>query len=295
MLVCTAIYEAGRPFLGAWCDSINEAARRYDAPVSILLLIDGMSDARHCCAAISAQIPVQFIEAAPKASIAAVRRAMFAAARITECDAFVFVDMDDVAEPDCLTLHRDALAGADASYGDVRIIAADGREIAASFFAGCDVPASVDSPEPLRRRNFMGLSNTAVRRAGVPTAAYDVPDDVLAVDWWFYSKFLMAGRRANRTRTAVSGYRRHGSNLIGSGQATEAVDLARRCDVVAAHCRHFAQDAVLREFGHRAELLAIEVRADSRAAARQLSRQTNQPFVWHEDIWRLTSEESVHQ
>lgn len=295
MLVCTAIYEAGRPFLGAWCDSINEAARRYDAPVSVLLLIDGMSDARRSCAAISAQIPVQFVEASPMASVAAVRRAMFAAARITECDAFVFVDMDDVAEPDCFSLHRDALAGADASYGDVRIIAADGREIAASYFAGCTVPASMDSPEPLRHRNFMGLSNTAVRRAGVPSAVYDVPSDVLAVDWWFYSKFLMAGRRAKRTRAAVSGYRRYGGNLIGSGRATGAAELARRCDVVVAHCRQFAEDPVLREFGHRAELLATEVRADSRAAARHLSRQTDQPFVWHEDIWRLTSEESVHQ
>ncbi|MSQ92714.1 MAG: hypothetical protein EXR87_07280 [Gammaproteobacteria bacterium] len=293
MLVCTAVYEAGRPFVGAWCDSINEAAGRYEGPVSVLLLIDGLADARRSYAAVSAHLPVQLVEPGPMAGVAMVRREMLAAARATECDAFVFVDMDDVAEPDCLNLHRDALADADASYGDARVIGDDGAEIAASFFADCDVPTSVDSVDPLRRRNFMGLTNTAARRDRVPAAAYDVPVDVMAVDWWFYSTLLITGRRAKRTRAAVSGYRRHGGSMIGSGHAATAAGLARRCDVVAAHCRRFGDDAVMREFGHRAAGLRDEVRREPRAAERHLSRLSPRPFVWHEDVWRLTSEGAV--
>lgn len=293
MLLCTAVYEAGRPFVDAWCRTVQAAAARYSDAVSVLLAVDGMPGARHAYAALSRSMNVEFLEPGPLATPALVRGAMLSAAASRDVEALVFLDMDDEAEPDFLALHRRALADADASYGDVRVIGADGTELEGSFFAGCDVPDSVESIEPLRRRNFLGFTNTAVWKARISPAALAIPADVQAADWWFFSTLLRAGWRARRARGTVSGYRRHGASMIGGGMAATAADLARRCSVVAAHGARFEDDAVVREFGRRATKLGAEINRDASVAKRHLSQPARR-FVWHEDVWHFTSEEAVH-
>ena len=73
--------------------------------------------------------------------------------------------------------------------------------------------------EFIKNKNIFGLSNTAIRLRDL--AKIKLPDDLVALDWYIFSKFLIDGKKAIFTNKTVSYYRQHEQNIIGLKQLDE--------------------------------------------------------------------------
>lgn len=67
--------------------------------------------------------------------------------------------------------------------------------------------------EFIKDKNIFGLSNTAINLSDVYKIT--IPDDLIAVDWYIFSIFLMNGKKAIFTNETVSFYRQHQQNIVG--------------------------------------------------------------------------------
>lgn len=287
LLVCTAVYEAGRPFIPAWCDGLLAATARFDGALSVLLLSDGLHATPDAYASIADALPLDIAVAATGSSIASVRRQLLSRARERAVDGVVLFDMDDIPAPDSLSAHANALADAEISYGDVRIIAVDGTELSSSFFAGAGVPGAVSGPTALRFRNFIGFGNAALRKDAILPSALAIPEGLASPDWWFFTTLLHAGHTARRTQQHVAAYRQHPGNLL-SGRASPAPqDVLARCRGVLAHCKQFLDEPQLTAYRAKLAELICALERGNGPTAKQLKAACHQPGVWHEDIWRL--------
>ncbi len=67
--------------------------------------------------------------------------------------------------------------------------------------------------EFIKNKNIFGLSNTAINLSYVNKIT--IPDDLIAVDWYIFSIFLMSGKKAIFTNETISFYRQHQHNIVG--------------------------------------------------------------------------------
>jgi len=203
--------------------------------VGLVAAIDDLREPEGTLARSLGDLPVSVHLSAPGSTIAEVRGTMLAAGSRAEAEVLVFLDADDEIETGALGRHLGALARADISFGDARPIDEEGRPLGPTLFEGIDVPAVVSSSDPVTRRNFLGLSNTAMRRDRLTATALHPPRANDATDWWLFTTLLDAGRTARRADGVVVRYRKHGANLLGSTPATTPASLLKRCRMALAH------------------------------------------------------------
>lgn len=280
---CAALYEAGRPFLPAFMAGVRAAARGHDA--CLVGAVDDLASPRTALAELEGDLPVHLTPCPAGSSPAAVRRAMLVAGVRSGADVLIFADMDDMLLANAPGQHLAALADADFSYGDLCLMDAAGNDLRRRFFDRTEVPWHVDSAGSVLRRNFLGLSNTAVRTVRLPSSVLQVPDDVLAVDWWLFTTLLLGGRRGARTTAPVARYRLHDDNALGAGIPATPEALRRAYAIMQRHYRAFRAAP-----GAAGCLGEIEDRIDRLAAtppgvvAGSLAALRARPGVWYEGL-----------
>lgn len=279
--ICTALYEAGRPYLKAYAAGLRAAVSGTDA--CLVLAIDDFDAPEPVIAALREICPVSTIHARDGATPAQVRRSLIVAGLETGADILVFADMDDMLTANAPVLHAGALAQADISFGDLELMDARGEYLRRRFFSGVDIPRHVDDPAVLAGRNFLGLSNTAVRAAALTEESLHIPADVVAADWWIFTTLLHAGRTAHRTVSPVGAYRLYGGNTLGAGVPATRAQLQRSMDIALRHYRAFPVDRELAARHGRLEMLTQTLSGcpDARMSA-ALNEVAGRPGVWFE-------------
>jgi len=187
-------------------------------------------------------------------------------------------------------MHGEALSAADISFGDLRLINARGEEIGSRFFDQADVPWQFAGADTIQSRNFLGLSNTALRRSAISDSALAIPDNVVAADWWLFTTLLLSGRKAQRVPGSVADYRIYGANELGAGAPTSRAELRHVIDIALRHYRAFPAVPELALRRVRLEALADEVAGwSSHDLAIALSASSGRPGVWFESLERLAN------
>ncbi len=283
LLVCCAMYEKGRPFLMQWMQALAVATKGHDT--SALVVTDDLKDAKRALNPLRKYLPIHVVHAARNSSIADVRRLMLRASADSNAEILCFIDMDDLFLPNALALHRQALADADFSYGNLLLIDEVGLPMGQSLFEGRNIPHRLNDVESILDRNFLGLSNTAVWRRALPDAALNVPPDIVAVDWWLFSTLLLHRRVGRRTRGPVCQYRTYGGNLIGGMPGLEAAAILRRCEMVLKHYDQFRHDLRFAQRATRVRWLRDRLVTKPGWITDFAARI--QVGVWWEDIVRL--------
>lgn len=92
--------------------------------------------------------------------------------------------------------------------------------------------------EFIKNKNIFGLSNTAIKLENLTN--FNFPDDLIALDWFIFSKLLIEGKRAIFTNKTVSYYRQHELNTIGMKQSNEKF-LKKNLDVKIKHYKALNQ------------------------------------------------------
>jgi len=284
--LCASLYEAGRPYLPAFCAALSRAVAGHDA--CLIVAVDGLVAPGDALAPLDGVLPVELHAVPEGATPALVRCVMLAAAATSGADVLVFADMDDELAPDALGEHMAALDGADFSYGDMDLMEASGAPRGRRLFAGAAVPWHAEAPEAIGARNFLGLSNTAIRRAALPAAIFAMPADIGAADWWLFTTLLSCRRKGARTGGPVGRYRLHASSLLGAGAPASPAAALFQLGLMARHYRAFRATPAM-----AARLAAVEDAIEALATTPQavvagvLAAMDGTPGVWFEHAGRL--------
>lgn len=276
--VCTSIYEAARPFLPAYLDGIRAFSESLGHPVDLVLANDGFLAAEQAFGGTPGAVHIVDARAD---GIGAVRRKMIEAA--ASSDVIVFCDFDDALLAGAVR-HLSTLESADISFGDLQIIDVAGNVVAPNFFKGTHVPSRISSPDALVDRNFLGFSNTAIRRASIRPAAMNIPDKQVAADWWFFTMLLESGAHARRCQRTVAQYRQHGSNTLGGRPSSTPAAVLARCQLFLAHQTALPSSDARTAAALRVGRLADAISASPSHWAPILDRVCGQPGVWFDDL-----------
>jgi hypothetical protein len=255
MAVCTAVYPAGIVFFEAYCRGLRQAIDAFDGGVRVLLLCDDVGPGDVLANTGDLEGVTIDLLSSSGGGAAVVRREMLCAAASMPVDAVACFDMDDIPLEDGLNQHWAALDRAEVSFGDMHLIDAAGVEFSDSFFSGAGVPLEVHSLSDLLDRNFLGFTNTAVRRAQVHDSATSIPDDVIAADWWFYSHLIAGGSVARKTDDDVVAYRTHEASTLGGKAPADVSTLKRQCEIMNRHYARLEKNAEVDAAASRMRLL----------------------------------------
>jgi hypothetical protein len=202
----------------------------------VLFVVDGVQDGVDSVLPFLDGVSFDAIHAPSGVTHADVRSLLLRHAAALDVDAVAFADCDDEMEKDALKVHAQTLEHADFSYGDQILINQRGNKLGATLFEGWVVPQRAESIESLLNGNFAGFSGSAVRASALSEDVVAVPSAVLAIDWWVFSRLLLAGATGIQTRKPVARYRQHVANIHGGATVSRAlVDVRRRAGIALAH------------------------------------------------------------
>lgn len=176
---------------------------------------------------------------------ARLRQAMLSAARNCAAEVLVFLDYDDVAFPDLVSGHLANLSDSDAelSYCDLRLMTDEGEFLDRCLFSDSDWPDRVAEPQQLADGNFLGFSNTALRRMALRAEDCLVPEQAVACDWWLFTTLVAHGVRGQRIPEALAAYRQHPQNILGDDSSLDVYGLQRRLTAAKIHFHSFPDAA----------------------------------------------------
>lgn len=82
--------------------------------------------------------------------------------------------------------------------------------------------------------NCFGLSNTSIRMSIIENVNFNIPPDIHAFDWAFFSRLLNLNANAVFTSNSVTYYRQHSRNFVGFCMADDE-SIIRGVDIKKSH------------------------------------------------------------
>jgi hypothetical protein len=286
--ICTSLFEAGRPYLDAFIEGVKSSCGAHD--VTLVAAIHGLNEPDSALAPLKDIVTVRLENVPLAASIPEVRRSMLLAAARYDVEYLLLNDMDDYLLPGAIENHVAAMRNADFSYSDMALIDTHGTQKGETFFKDCLVPKQLTARSGLTavlKRNFLGFSNTALRRVCIDASQLEMPDNLIAVDWWFFTTMLKQGYRGAKTEKTVVCYRTHEGNVLGATPDTDPRAVQRRLDISRRHCAAFSSDPVYEARAKTLDRLGNWLENKGRLAGSEIESVCRKPGVWHEDIARL--------
>lgn len=136
----------------------------------------------------------------------------------------VFGDSDDYFAPERVDNSLTLLQRYDVVVNDVTLVDRNGQLLHADYFSSRIGHLEVIDRGFVADRNVFGLSNTAARISCMQ--GVDCPEELVAADWYLFSRALLNGGKAVFSTEGCTFYRQHGSNIAGFQQLTPARALA---------------------------------------------------------------------
>ncbi len=162
----------------------------------------------------------------------------------------VFVDSDDILEPDRVRQAREALQKCDLAGCGMQIVDESGRDTGERF----GPPDGANLIDLLLDYNIFGMTNTAFRTA-VLARHLPVPPECVAMDWYLASMAAFAGCSLGFERWPMMQYRQYGANTAKVLPPFTAADLQRSWAIVNGHyaCLLDRSDGLEDPFRHKLE------------------------------------------
>ena len=293
ILICSSFYEAGTPFLKQFFAGVVNSANNSSKEVCLLIAADDFQDIKGVIEKYRGDVDIKVSKATEIETISDVRSRMIESAIQSNFDILIFLDMDDFLLEGGVNYHLEALAGADISYGDLQLVDSNGNPTGKTLFTGIAVPNTVVSSDSIREGNFFGFSNTAVKCKSLGGLDLQIPSNLIASDWWFFSHLLSKGLTAKKTAGAVAAYRQHNANTLGANMATSLEQIQFRCKVALDHFGQLPAVPENRVIVKKLELLA-ETLSMRPHEIDLLSFKTHpRNHVWFFDVFCLAK--SVHE
>lgn len=163
---------------------------------------------------------LNIIELPPAGSIAKNRQTQILFCKKNNYDIAIFGDIDDIFSRNRVEKSIRALKHVDIVVNDITSIKA-GKVIDRHLYSHRLCDKQLITLDFIKEKNIFGLSNTAVNLKNIPFELIQFPNDLIAVDWYFFTLLLLNGAKAQFDAEALTFYRQHDTNTIGIGALTK--------------------------------------------------------------------------
>ncbi|MDC0644666.1 hypothetical protein OAP53_00135 [Alphaproteobacteria bacterium] len=285
-LVCSSIYEAGRCFLAQWMQSLKLAHDEH--PFDLLVVTDNLAEPIESLSPLTKFIQTQIFRVPSNSRLAVVRQRMLELAfNFSEYDYIVFIDMDDLLEKVALKKHLENLERCEISFGDLWLIDELGTKNGSLFFSNSEIPKSFSKVDPIIHRNFLGFSNTAIRREILEDIPELIPPHLLAVDWWLFTMLLRKGAVTKKIDMPVSSYRIYDRNLSRLNSVDLRKKFLHRSQIVLEHHSQFLHEQIHHKAYEKTQILIKTLRSNDGFSIKL--EDYLERGVWWEDVATLAS------
>ena len=176
---------------------------------------------------------LKIIEIPSIGSIPKNREVLINYAKINGYDIAIFGDVDDVFSCNRVERTVDELKYSDIVVNELTAVE-NGHIVSENIYSPRVYNKQIIDFEFVKEKNIFGLSNTGVNLNAIPNGHLDFSDDLVAVDWYFYSILLSYGLKAVFVNNTITYYRQYSGNTVGAGCFTKN-KLKRILDVKEVH------------------------------------------------------------
>lgn len=155
-----------------------------------------------------------------------------------EYGAIIFGDSDDYFSENRIEKTLEYLSNSDIVINDLDLIAHDKVIISKKYLSNRLENKQIVGYEFVKDKNLFGLSNTAISTSILDSANF--PENVIALDWYFFSLLLHGGCTATFCSEAKTFYRQHENNTVGM-YYYDINSLYRDIEVKIAHYGAFSE------------------------------------------------------
>lgn len=292
--VYTTVHPASAPHLEAFFRSLEGQT---DRDFDLWIGLDGLSEA--ALAVKLGSLDAHIVHADPDDTPASLRGRVWKPL-VTDYDALVMVDSDDLLYPERVACAKRGLETHDVCGCALDLIAEDGTPLDLTFTAPPTDPAAL-----LPRLNVFGLSNTAYR-ADALARTLPLPRDVALVDWFVATRASLGGARFSFDRASWMAYRQYSDNTARVVPPFTPEQLARATRYVQEHLRHAlgaplpvgAPTEPFRRRSAEVQRFADRVQGDALTTyARALNARRQPVYLWWEcvaheelsDLWNYST------
>lgn len=205
----TAIFSVSYPGVEPYIsDFLHSLSKQIHKNFTLFLLNDGLPDVGRFLEGIDFSIKVLEQEGHP----AALRKAGIQWAISEGAESIIFADADDYFADNRIEICKKMMVDHDVVCNEI-------------LLTGQKYPQPVPmlgelfkdemeiTTEYIVNGNCLGFSNTSIKVDKISELMLEIPDDIIAFDWAFFTLCLHAGSKAIFTNNTQTYYRQHGDNI----------------------------------------------------------------------------------
>lgn len=203
--IFTVCYPSVEPYFSYFLHSLS---KQTDKNFVLFLLNDGLLDVGRFLKGIN--FPVNVLE--QKGHPAALRKTGIQWV-VSECaESIIFADTDDYFADNRIEISKKMMVDHDVVCNEILMTGQRFSRPVPMFGGKFKDKIKIDIKD-IVNGNCMGLSNTSMRVNKISELMSDIPDDIIAFDWTFFTLCLLAGAQAIFTNNTHTYYRQYGDNI----------------------------------------------------------------------------------
>lgn len=214
-------------------DFLRSLSEQTCSKFDLVILNDGFGDLKNLKEKYK---KLNIIELPTAYNIAKNRESLIKYAASNAYDVAIFGDSDDCFSNKRVELSLSLLLEADIVVNDLTTFSKS-RILEKNVFSKRLINFSNIDADYIKEKNVFGLSNTAINLSLLNDSMVVFGEDLIAVDWYFFSGLLFKGANAIFTNEITTFYRQHDSNTAGIGTITKE-SIAKTLNVRLIHYRN---------------------------------------------------------
>ena len=207
----TVFYPGAETYVDEFFNSVlNQTYKNFD----LIIVNDGYKDdnlASHCP-------KLNIIELRGDATISGNRAIGINYAIDNVYDYLFLCDVDDYMYPTRVEHVLESFGNNDIIVNDLDIVDADRKLIVKDYFQKTISANTILDKDFIKDKNIFGFSNSALKISAFSNVSF--PADLKVVDWYFFTRLLNEGLKAQFLDESLTEYRQHSGNMIGISSFT---------------------------------------------------------------------------
>lgn len=208
----TVYYSSAKKYIGQFLGSLkNQTLKDF----TLCIINDGAENLNAVLKPHKRDLKIIVVKPKRRLTQAELRGLLIRQAYKLKADVLVFGDIDDFFGKSRLEKTVKKIDGHAFVFNNIVLVDFRGKSYSRSLFIRKDLQKDIKDNKAILDKNMLGLSNTALNLPIANMQGIKIPKNIVAVDWWIFSKLLLNGNKGKYINDTASFYRQHDDNLVG--------------------------------------------------------------------------------